>query len=116
MSSRRKSASFALARFQILRPFLEDGVPLVRIAQENHLSERTVRRWVESYRKRGLAGLCRKAHADRGKRQMSITLQQFVEGLALQEPRLTAAAVHRQVALVAPGWANRFQATKPSTS
>ena len=54
-----------LARFQILRPFLEDGVPLVRIAQENHLSERTVRRWVESYRQFGLAGLCRKAHADK---------------------------------------------------
>src|SRR5512135_987886 len=34
---------------------------------------------------------------------MSITVQQFVEGLALQEPRLTAAAVHRQVALVAAG-------------
>ena len=33
---------------------------------------------------------------------MSITLQQFIEGLALQEPRLTAAAVHRQVALVSP--------------
>ena len=97
-----KERSLALARFQILRPFLEDGVPLVRIAQENHLSERTVRRWVESYRQRGLAGLCRKAHADRGKRRMSITLQQFVEGLALQEPRLTAAAVHRQVALIAP--------------
>src|SRR5271157_201609 len=97
-----KERSLALARFQILRPFLEDGVPLVRIAQENHLSERTVRRWVESYRQRGLAGLCRKAHADRGKRRMSITLQQFVEGLALQEPRQTAAAVHRQVALVAP--------------
>ena len=32
---------------------------------------------------------------------MSLTLEQFVEGLALQKPRPTAAAVHRQAALVA---------------
>ena len=33
---------------------------------------------------------------------MSITLRQLIEGLALQEPRPTVAAVHRQAALVAP--------------
>ena len=94
--------SFALGRFQILRPFLEDGVPLVRIAEENHLGVRTVYRWVQNYREHGLVGLCRKARGDKTKRQMSSTLQQFIEGLALQEPRLTVAAVHRQAALMAP--------------
>ena len=57
--------AFALERFQILRPHLEDGVPLVRIAQENHLGVRTVYRWAENYRERGLAGLCRKARGDK---------------------------------------------------
>ena len=92
----------ALGRFHIIRPFLDDGVPLVRIAEENHLSERTVRRWAKDYRRFGLAELCRKGRADKTKRRMSPTLQHFIEGLALQEPRPTAAAVHRQVALIAP--------------
>src|SRR5512143_2083823 len=92
----------ALGRFHILRPCLEDGVPLARVAEQNHLSERTVRRWAERYRQFGLAGLCRKGRADKSKRRMSPTLEHLIEGLALQKPRLTAAAVHRQVALVAP--------------
>ena len=96
-----RERSFALGRFQILQPFLEDGVTLVRIAEENHLSVAgTVRRWAKDYRQFGLAGLCRKCRADKRKRRMSPTLELFIEGLALQEPRLTAAAVHRQVALV----------------
>jgi putative transposase len=94
--------SFALNRFHILRPFLEDGVPLARIAQDNHLHLRTVSRWAENYHQSGLAGLCRQGRTDKNKRrQMSPTLQQFIEGLALQKPPLTAAAVHRQTAAVA---------------
>ena len=92
----------ALGRFHILRPCLEDGVPLARVAEQNHLSERTLRRWAKDYRQFGLAGLCRKACARKKKRRMSPTLQQFIEGLALQKPRPTVAAVHRQAALVAP--------------
>ncbi len=48
--------SLALGRFQIIRPCLEDGVPLARVAEQNHLSERTVRRWAKDYRQFGLAG------------------------------------------------------------
>jgi len=94
--------SLALGRFHIIRPCLEDGVPLARVAEQNHLSERTVRRWAERYRQFGLAGLCRKGRADKSKRRMSPTLEHLIEGLALQKPRLTAAAVNRQVALVGP--------------
>src|SRR5262245_56632724 len=94
--------SFALARFQMQRPILEDGVTLARVAEENRLSVRTVGRWVRSYRQRGLVGLCRKVRVDKRNRRMSPMLQQFIEGLALKEPRLTAAAVHRQATLVAP--------------
>ncbi len=80
-----EESALALSRFHTIRPFLEDGVPLVRIAQENHLGVRTVYRWAENYRERGLAGLCRKARADKKKRQMSPTLQQFIEGLGAPE-------------------------------
>jgi putative transposase len=94
--------SSALDRFRILRPYLEDGVPLSHIAQENHLHLRTLTRWADNYRQSGLAGLCRQARTDKSKRRrMSPTLQQLIEGLALQKPRLTAAAVQRQAASVA---------------
>src|SRR5512135_121360 len=91
----------ALGRFHVIQPCLEDGVPLARVAEQNHLSERTLRRWAKDYRQFGLAGLCHRARAGKRKRRMSPTLQQFVEGLALQKPRPTAAAVHHQATLVA---------------
>src|SRR5271157_2274626 len=96
-----KERSFALGRFRILRPFLEDGIPLARIAQETQLHVSTLHRWVKKYRQLGLAGLSRQPRTDKSRRRMSPTLQQFIEGLALQKPRLTAAAVHRQAASVA---------------
>src|SRR5271157_750795 len=94
--------SFALQRFHTLRPFLEDGVPLARIAREKHLHVSTLYRWAKKYRQFGLAGLSRQPPTNKRKRQMSPTLQQFIEGLALQKPRLTAATVYRHVASVAP--------------
>ena len=53
--------AFALNDFISSGPFLEDGVPLVRIAEENHLGVRTVCRWAKDYREFGLAGLCHKS-------------------------------------------------------
>jgi putative transposase len=91
----------ALDRFQILRPHLEEGVPLARIAQEHHLGVRTLSRWAAHYRQFGLAGLCRKPRSDRDQRKMSPTLQQFIEGLALHRPHLSSAGVHREAALLA---------------
>jgi transposase-like protein len=94
--------SLALARFHILRLFLEENVPLATLAQQHDLNERTLRRWANNYRQHGLAGLCRPARADKSKRRrMSPTLQQCIEGFALKQPRLTAAAVHRQAAAAA---------------
>jgi len=43
--------SRALIRFEIIHPFLEDGVPLTRLAKEQQIVLRTARRWVERYRK-----------------------------------------------------------------
>jgi len=44
----------ALRQFQVIRPFLEDGVPLTRLATEHKLQLRTLRRWVQRYRADGL--------------------------------------------------------------
>jgi putative transposase len=59
----------ALARFQVLRPHLEDGVSLQDIARQQGIHLRTARRWVSQYRAAGLAGLGRKGRSDRGKRR-----------------------------------------------
>jgi len=97
----------AAARFAILRPFLEDGVPLTAIAQTTPHALRTLRDWVTRYRRDGLAGLVHQPRADRGiARRVTPTVEMLIEGFALQQPRPTAAHVHRQVARVAgeQGW------------
>lgn len=97
----------AIRRFHLLQPFLEDGVPLARIAWEGGLKLRTLQSWVTQYRRHGLSGLLRQGRADRGgRRRISADLQHLVEGLALHRPAPTASFVHRQVAKVAEqqGW------------
>jgi len=91
----------ALARFQRLRPFLEDGVPLTQVAKAEGIPLRTARRWVARYRAEGLAGLGRRPRADRGGKRFSASLCRITEGLALQKPRLSVAAVHRRVVQLA---------------
>jgi len=55
--------------------------------------------WIKRYREKGLAGLANATRSDKGKSRslpkQAITL---VEGLALQTPPRSAAAIHRQVA------------------
>ena len=97
----------ALERFSLLRPYLEDGVPLARIAREQRVPLRTAQRWVQRYQQQGLAGLTRKPRADRGsRRQVPTELRQLIEGLALQRPRPSVATIQRRVAEVArrQGW------------
>jgi putative transposase len=60
-----EARSGALARFQVIRPFLEDGIPLTQIAREHGLVLRTARRWVDRYRREGLTGLARKERNDK---------------------------------------------------
>ena len=47
-------------RFSVLRPHLEDGVPLTRLAEAEGMALRTAQRWVQRYRAQGLAGLARR--------------------------------------------------------
>ncbi len=97
----------ALKRFRLIRPFLEDGVPLIRLTTHTHLPVRTLRRWVQRYRAHGLLGLVHSRRSDQGmRRSVSPHLQQVIEGLALQKPRRTIATIHREVARVCQeqGW------------
>jgi putative transposase len=91
----------AVAHFEILRPFFHDHVPLTQIAREQQLPLRTLTRWVQRYRAEGLAGLVRKRRRDHGHHRLHPTLQQLIEGLALQRPPLSVRAIHRQVSALA---------------
>lgn len=73
-----------LERFYVIRSFLEDGVPLARIARERAIPRRTLTRWVKQYRETGLGGLIRQGRADKGERRnMPPDLKSLIEGLAL---------------------------------
>lgn len=92
----------ALARLHIIRPFLEEGVPLPILAQHHALSLRTARRWVQRYRTGGLGALGPKPRADKGvRRALPLALAQLVEALALQQPAPSIATIHRKVAALA---------------
>lgn len=93
--------ALAFERFELLRPFLEEGVPLARVSRDRGIALRTACRWASQYRREGLAGLARKGRSDRGKRQLSDDLRQGIEGLALRKPPLSAASIHRQIVTLA---------------
>jgi putative transposase len=96
----------AMTRFAVLRPFLEEGVPLTRAAVDAGIPLRTAQRWLARYRKSGLAGLGRPVRRDAGGRRSPAELVALIEGMGLKRPRLSAAAIHRRISAVAEaqGW------------
>lgn len=97
----------ALERFQAIRPFLEDDIPVAELARRQDIPVRTAWRWIGQYRTDGLAGLTRKERGDKDRRKVSPALQQVIEGLALRKPRLSAAAIHRKAAEAASNLGER---------
>ncbi len=104
LSEAERAAS--VARYETLRPHLEEGVPLARIARRQGLNLRTLQRWLQRYQANGLSGLARCARSDKGKRTVPTQLQQFIEGLALRQPAPSIAYIHRQAIKLAveQGW------------
>jgi putative transposase len=101
MTQDRAAASFAalderrreqaMARFAVLRPSLEEGVPLARAAGGAGVPIRTAERWLARYRRGGLAGLARPIRRDAGTHRSPADLVALVEGMALKPPRSSAA-------------------------
>src|SRR5712691_6537887 len=89
----------AQTRFTIIRPALEDGVSQSQVARTHNLPRSTVQRWVKHYREKGLTGLAdAKTRSDKGKsRHLPAQAIALIEGLALQTPPRSMAAIHRQV-------------------
>jgi putative transposase len=96
-----------LERFTIIRPALEKEITQAQVARTHHLPPSTVQLWIKQYREKGLAGLAKATRSDKGKpRSLPEQAIQLVEGLALQTPPRSAAAIHRQVTTIAKeqGW------------
>ena len=88
----------ALDRFHLLQPHLEEGRPLGPLAIEAGISYRTAQRWLRQYQRFGLTALVRKKRIDTGVgRTVPVKIKAAIEGLALQNPPLPIASLHRQV-------------------
>lgn len=96
----------AMMRFELLRPHLEDSVPLALAARTAGVPVRTARRWLARFQLEGVAGLCRAERIDRGQRRLPAELVQMVEGMALARPPPSAATIYRRLTDLAPkqGW------------
>lgn len=98
----------ALERFTIIRPALEDGVSRAQVARTSKKAPSTNQLWIKLYQEKGLAGLASNvARSDKGKsRKLENTAIRLIEGLALQKPPRSMAAIHRQVTTIAheQGW------------
>ena len=98
----------ALERFTIIRPALEDGVSRAQVARTSKKAESTIRLWIKRYREKGLVGLANNVtRSDKGKsRRLPDAAIRLIEGLALQTPARSMAAIHRQVTAIAreQGW------------
>jgi len=95
-----------MQRWQVLRPTVEDGVPLTVAAREAGVPLRSAQRWLTRYRNGGLAALARTTRSDQGNRRTPDELVALIEGLALRRPRPTIASITRwaQQAASAHGW------------
>ena len=94
--------SEAMTKFAVLKPHLEDGVPLPQAAEHGNVPLRTAQRWLVRYRAAGLLGLVRMTRADNGCRtRLSAEMVELIEGLALRKPRPSVATIHRRIESVA---------------
>ncbi len=91
----------AMERFAVLRPHLEEDVPLTQAARHAGVTVRTAERWLSRYRRTGLAGLARPARSDADGHRLPADLVAFIEGMGLKKPRASVAAIHRRIGNIA---------------
>lgn len=74
--------SEALRKFEIIKPFLEDSIPLAQISRSTNIARRTLWRWVTSYKEGGLLGLVRQKRTS-NKSSIPDEMHELIEGLAV---------------------------------
>jgi len=91
----------AMKRFTLIAPLLEEGVSGADLAQRRcmlldreEISERTLRRWVASYRKDGFDGLVREERKDKGvSKSISPEALDLAEQMRRELPRRSAGLI-----------------------
>jgi len=91
----------AMVRFAVLRPHLNDSIPLSEAARDAGIPLRSVQRWLSRYRTAGLVGLVRAKRTDTGNRKLPTQLVELIEGMALRKPRPSAATIYRNITALA---------------
>src|ERR1700738_2255482 len=88
----------AMERYRMIEPYLEGTRTLTSVAIGADITLRTAQRWVQRYRRDGLASLGRRERMDRGaKRVISNRMLEMIEGLALERPRVPITAIYREL-------------------
>lgn len=87
----------AQERYEAIRPFLEDGVPLPHLSELQGRSLRTLRYWVAAFREDNLLGLVPKPRSDSGRHRLKEELRTLIEGVALCPPKRPTTLVHTEV-------------------
>ena len=91
----------ALKRFGLIAPLLEEGISATELAQrrclllgKEEVSERTLRRWIASYRKEGFSGLERHERKDKGaSKAISPQTFELAEQMRRELPRRSAGLI-----------------------
>jgi putative transposase len=84
-------------KYTIIKPFIEEGLPLSHISISQNIPLRTLQRWCKNYKEQGLSSLQYQQRSDKGKyRKIPQKLLHFIEGLALRRPKLSIAAICNQ--------------------
>jgi putative transposase len=97
-----KERQQAFDRYNTIASFIDGNIKLTVIANNVGIAYQTLYSWVRKYRSKGLVGLIDKERSDSGKRRsVNKEMKTLVEGLALQKPPLSIAAIHRKVIDVA---------------
>jgi putative transposase len=91
-----------MERFHVLHPFLDGSIDLPHLARQHQRSLRPLPRGVSRYAAEGWSGLVRQRRTGRGgHRRLPRGWRQLIEGLALQTPPLSLAAIPRQICALA---------------
>jgi transposase InsO family protein len=88
----------ALKRFALISPLMEEGLCATELArrrclllEREEISERTLRRWIASYRKEGFNGLVRQERSDKGvSKSISPEALSLAEEIRRELPRRSA--------------------------
>ena len=91
----------AMVRFTVLRPHIDEGIPLSEAARDAGVPLRSAQRWLARYRASGLVGLARAKRSDASERKFPAQLVELIEGMALCKPRPSIAGIHRRITALA---------------